>query len=269
MPNFVQITMDVCDSLHVQSAWAFLAMGVVLGPVFLFLNAIRDPSILKSTTSARRAAFAGIWKNMADPIDKRYAKYKKPLLGEVSGTVIDLGSGLGQNLKYFDASKVTKLYLIEPNPGMHQGLRENARKAGFRDGQLEIVGCGAEEHEKVRQLTGLGKESVDNVVSVLALCGIPDSRKVIAALYEYLKPGSKFYFFEHVASHHAPARRTQDMLTPSWKFLFGGCMLNRETDKWILEGFEWSDKQEFSVDFETQAALDPKAYGWARKVKRV
>ena len=189
--------MDVCDSLNVQSAWAFLAMGpfmqqaniyahtyilhcsgVVLGPVFLILNAIRDPSILKSVTSARRAAFAGIWKNMADPIDKRYAKYKKPLLGEVSGTVIDLGSGLGQNLKYFNASKIAKLYLIEPNPGMHQGLRENARKAGFGDGQFEIVGCGAEEHEKVRQLTGLGKESVDNVVSVLALCGIPDSRYV-------------------------------------------------------------------------------------------
>jgi hypothetical protein len=37
--------------------------------------------------------------------------------------------------------------------------------------------------------------------------------------------------------------RAADMLTPSWKFLFGGCMLNRETDKWILEGFEWSDKQ--------------------------
>ena len=34
-----------------------------------------------------------------------------------------------------------------------------------------------------------------------------------------------------------------EMLTPSWKFLFGGCMLNRETDKWILEGFEWSDSQ--------------------------
>lgn len=34
-----------------------------------------------------------------------------------------------------------------------------------------------------------------------------------------------------------------DLLTPAWKFLFGGCMLNRETDKWTLESFEWSDSQ--------------------------
>lgn len=155
---------------------------MVLGPVSLILNAIRDPSILKNVTSARRAAFAGIWKQMADPIDKRYAKYKKPLLGEVSGTVIDLGSGLGSNLKYFDSSKISRLYLIEPNPGMHTGLRENAKKAGFKEGQFEIVGCGAEEHEKVRQMTGLGKESVDNVVSVLALCGIPDSRYAYSSM---------------------------------------------------------------------------------------
>lgn len=118
---------------------------------------------------------------------------------------------------------------------MHEGLRKNALAAGFKEGQFQIVPCGAEEKAKVEQLTGLGHESVDSVVSLLALCGIPESkyvialmftimrnvlwwtesdylplfRKVIAALYDYLKPGGTFYFFEHVASKHNAARSTQ------------------------------------------------------------
>lgn len=78
--------------------------------------------------------------------------------------------------RYFDASKITRLILVEPNPGMHEGLRASARKAGFAKDQFEIVPCGAEERARVEELTGLGKGSVDCVVSVLALCGIPDSR---------------------------------------------------------------------------------------------
>lgn len=36
---------------------------------------------------------------MADPVDKRYARHKSLLLREVHGVVVDLGSGLGTNLK--------------------------------------------------------------------------------------------------------------------------------------------------------------------------
>lgn len=78
--------------------------------------------------------------------------------------------------RYLDPSKITRLLLVEPNPGMHAGLRKNALAAGFKEGQFEIVACGAEEKAKVEQLTGLGNESVDSVVSLLALCGIPESR---------------------------------------------------------------------------------------------
>lgn len=89
-----------------------------------------------------------------------------------------------------------------------------------------------------------------------------------------------------------------DRLNPLWKFLFGGCNLNRATDKWILEGFEWAETKgkswalspiiltrerskfqsanmlavraivEMDIDFENEKALDPKAYGWARKPSR-
>jgi SAM-dependent methyltransferase len=251
---------------------------------------VQDPSILTSFQRSQRAAFASMWKWMATPIDERYARYKEPFLAEVSGVVLDLGSGQGQNLRYLSPKKIKHLYLVEPNPGMHANLRLNAIKAGFAGDQFTIIATGAENAAEVQRLTGLGKESVDTVTSLLALCGIPQPRwiphtdrplsrrlahdfrlshsrrTVIAALYDYLKPGGKFYFFEHVASKHTPARRTQggcwrsrrrhpvnqltsstrvcaDRINPLWSFLFGGCQVNRSTDKWILDSFEWSDKK--------------------------
>lgn len=92
---------------------------------------------------------------------------------------------------------------------MHPNLRKNALAAGFREDQFQIVQSGAEDRAKVEKLTGLGKESVDSVTSVLALCGIPGSKAVIAALYEYLKPGGTFYYFEHVASKEAEVKKRQ------------------------------------------------------------
>ena len=59
---------------------------------------------------------------------------------------------------------------------MHKGLRQNALKAGFSESQFQIVGCGAEQARQIEDATGLGMDSVDCVVSVLALCGIPDSK---------------------------------------------------------------------------------------------
>lgn len=41
-----------------------------------------------------------MWKFLSTPVDQRYARFKKPLLKEAYGIVLDLGSGLGANLKY-------------------------------------------------------------------------------------------------------------------------------------------------------------------------
>ena len=337
-PNPIQMMMDACDALGVQSAWAFMFVGIVFGPVFLAVNAVQDPSILTSFQRSQRAAFASMWKWMATPIDERYARYKEPFLAEVSGVVLDLGSGQGQNLRYLSPKKIKHLYLVEPNPGMHTNLRLNALKAGFAEDQFTIIATGAENAAEVQRLTGLGKESVDTVTSLLALCGIPQPRwvashrplvcqelahgargfayiyrTVIAALYEYLKPGGRFYFFEHVASKHTPARRTQGgcwrgVRRDPFNTLEANHRLRRPHQSRMEFPVWWMPSQsvngqvdsgqfrvvrqerfvqrhlecrkpgeradiatarftEMSIDFETAAALDPKAYGWAQKPK--
>lgn len=41
--------------------------------------------------------------------------------------------GTGQSLRHFDREKITKLYLIEPNVGMHAELEANLCKSGLSD----------------------------------------------------------------------------------------------------------------------------------------
>jgi hypothetical protein len=42
-----------------------------------------------------------------------------------------------------------------------------------------------------------------------------------------LRPGGQLLFVEHGLSPDAGVRRWQDRLTPPWKFIAGGCHLNR------------------------------------------
>ena len=47
--------------------------------------------------------------------------------------------------------------------------------------------------------TGVQKGSVDAIVSLLCLCSIPEPDRNIKELHSYLKPGGRWYLYEHVA----------------------------------------------------------------------
>ena len=138
----------------------------------------------------------------------------------VGGTVIEVGPGSGMWVNLFsdkylprggatkekDAvrqrgtaartgrTSVTRVYGIEPNPGVHGLLRQQVRDAGLED-VYEVVPVGIES------LFASGKVapgSVDCIVTVLCLCSIPDPAHNIQQLYECLKPGGKWFVYEHV-----------------------------------------------------------------------
>jgi hypothetical protein len=41
--------------------------------------------------------------------------------------------GTGQNVGHFDRQRITGLFLIEPNVGIHTELESNLKKAGLHD----------------------------------------------------------------------------------------------------------------------------------------
>ena len=134
----------------------------------------------------------------------------------IAGTVLEIGPGSGMWVSIFsdryqsgeevksspkgstpapgNRGTVTRVYGVEPNPGVHHLLREQISAAELQD-VYEVVPVGIED---LASSGRVAPKSVDCIVSVLCLCSIPEPRKNIVELYEYLKPGGRWYVYEHV-----------------------------------------------------------------------
>lgn len=155
-------------------------------------------------------------------INRLLAERKTRLMAGLSGSIVEIGSGVGANLSFLRPG--TRLIAVEPNPHMHARLSERAMQCGIH---LEIAARSAED-------TQLPSDSVDAVISTLVLCTVPDPVATLAEIRRILRPGGRFVFIEHVAAPAAsPRRRLQTLLRGPWAYLFEGCTLDRQTAQLI------------------------------------
>lgn len=156
--------------------------------------------------------------------------WRRALLAEAEGEVLDVGAGTGANLPFYPPS-VEHVVAAEPDPGMAKRLR--TKLAASRDRRVEVFDAGAERMP-------FADASFDTVVSTLVLCTVPDADAALAEIRRVLRPGGKLLFIEHVAADDRPSRlRWQERVEPIWKHLAGGCHLTRRTDQAIERaGFE-------------------------------
>lgn len=143
---------------------------------------------------------------------------KRALLGELRGTVLEIGPGTGVNLAYY--RRDVQWLGIEPNPHMHPYAQQAAAQLGraidLRRGTSEQLPVAA--------------ESVDAVVCTLVLCSVPDPAATLHEIKRVLKPGGRFVFVEHVAAPRGTGlRRIQRWIGPLWHLLGDGCHPDRET----------------------------------------
>ena len=133
------------------------------------------------------------------------------------GEVLELGVGPGVNFAYYDSAKVSKLFALEPNPGMLRRAAEERRRINV---DVEFIGLPGEQ-------IPLGDSSVDTVVSTFTMCTIPDVLKALRGVNRVLKPGGQFIFFEHGLSPEPRVQRWQRRIEPCFKFAFEGCHVTR------------------------------------------
>ena len=63
------------------------------------------------------------------------------------------------------------------------------------------------------------------------LCSIPDPSAALDEMRRVLKPGGRLLFIEHGLSPEPRITRWQRRLTPCWKWIGGGCHLDRKMDE--------------------------------------
>lgn len=208
----------------------------IISSPFLF---IRDLSTFK------HKAFARLWAEYGQAMSEEMPEGIKPLARAVEGVVLDVGPGSGTQSYLFDASKITKMYGVEPATDLHAELLRNAEKAGLGDKYVAIA-AGAEPHSlipalaKMNLLQGSERSSsgiFDTIVCIRVLCGVPNQEETVEGLYRLLKPGGRFVVCEHVAQPYPEggdifAKFFQKLyMFAGWSFWLGGCCLDRDTEK--------------------------------------
>lgn len=142
------------------------------------------------------------------------------------GHVLEIGIGSGLNLPYYDVSKVTKLWALDPSPEMTKLAERAARSVHF---DVEFIDLPGEE-------IPLENNSVDTVLITYTLCTIPDTQPALREMARVLRAGGELVFCEHGAAPDSSVRRWQDRVNPIWRRLGGGCHLNRAIPDLIGQG---------------------------------
>ncbi len=145
-------------------------------------------------------------------------EWRRALLGEARGDVLELGAGTGGNLSLYPTG-IRRLVLSEPDRHMRAML---LRKLASRPG-VEVLDAPAES-------LPLPARSFDTVVATLVLCSVEDPGRTLSEIHRVLRPGGTFLFLEHVAAPTGTwSRRAQGVLEPVWRRIAGNCHLTRET----------------------------------------
>lgn len=141
------------------------------------------------------------------------------------GTVLEIGVGPGVNFAHYDPAAVSKLYALEPNPGM---LRLAERKRRRHRLDIEFIDLPGER-------IPLPDGSVDTVVSTFTLCTIPGIVDAIRGIRRVLRPDGQLIFFEIGIAPDPAVQRWQKRWEPFHHLAFGGGLdpgRSRPPDSW-------------------------------------
>ena len=144
-------------------------------------------------------------------------RLRRDVVAPARGMVVEIAAGTGLDFRHY--AKGTTVVATEPDPAM----LERARRRTL-DAEADIVVVAADaQHLPFRA------GAFDTAVVALGLCTIPRPDAALAELHRVLKPTGGVHLLEHVRVDQPVLGRLQDLLTPVWRRLAGGCRLNQRT----------------------------------------
>jgi ubiquinone/menaquinone biosynthesis C-methylase UbiE len=166
--------------------------------------------------------------------DPTIAAYRRSLLADVTGEVLEIGFGTGLNLPYYPAS-VQKIVTVDPNPGVQALAAKRIESSSI-----------AVDHQRLRgESLPMPDQQFDSVVSTFTLCSIAGVEQALGEIYRVLKPDGRFFFIEHGLSREAKVQTWQNRLTPLQKIVADGCHLNRNIRELVETQFATVQLEEF------------------------
>jgi ubiquinone/menaquinone biosynthesis C-methylase UbiE len=172
-------------------------------------------------------------------------EHRRRILAGLHGSVIEIGAGDGSAFRLYPLA-VTRILALEPD----DYLRSLALKRAATSAVPVTVVPAAAEHIPADD------GSADAVVASLVLCSVADQAAALAEIRRVLRPGGILAYYEHVRSERPVLAAVEDLLTPAWQRLAGGCHPNRDTLAAIAAaGFTIQENQRFG--FAVQSLAPP------------
>jgi len=176
---------------------------------------------LQSDCACRACFFAKFFRLRPVKSDAFLREVVCPHIAGVEGVVVDVGSGTGITLVcYANMTKITKIYLVEPNPHFEGDLLANAAKFGLTDKVEIIVEGGQAMNNRIPD------GSVDHAVSVHLICSIDSGvlASVAGSVAQVLRPGGQWHMVDHTAAPEGTwTRAFQRFVAPVWEIVGNGC----------------------------------------------
>ena len=159
------------------------------------------------------------------PWERQYRLWRPRLLGDVSGTTLELGVGTGRNLLHYHSD--VRLTALDLSRAMLGRAKKRARRAVC---DIELVHDDATEMESV--LSG----HYDWLISTFMCCVMPDELQPLAVrqFARVLKPGGHFRLLEMVYSKDAKLRRRQELMSPLVEWVCGA-RFDRNTLQYVRD----------------------------------
>jgi len=157
---------------------------------------------------------------------KPIREVRQRIIPLAQGKVLEIGVGPGVNFVHYDPARVSKVYALEPNPGMVRLAERHRRRTELNVEFLDLPG------ERIP----LEDDSVDTVVSTFTLGTIPSVVEAIRGIGRVLKPSGKLIFFELGISPDPQVRRWQEWWEPIHHRVFEGLHLTRDIPSLITHG---------------------------------
>lgn len=158
------------------------------------------------------------------------------IVPKASGVVLEVGVGSGLNAEFYDKQRVKRVIGVDPY------LQPLAQQ------RFDSAGITLLSKLLSAETLPLEDNSVDSVVMTFTLCSIPNPMQALSEIKRVLKPCGTLYYAEHgLAPKPKLVGTIQQIITPMWKPVSGGCHLDRDIETLITQaGFEVSAQQGFT-----------------------